>query len=66
VLKSYASSSDTAENKMPYSKEYKGSAAKMSSNWFRRMIGKSMGAMLLDAINPIVANYPELKPPELE
>jgi hypothetical protein len=35
-------------------------------NWFRRMIDKSMGAMLLDVINPIVAKYPELKPPELE
>jgi hypothetical protein len=35
-------------------------------NWFRQMIGKSMGTMLLDVINPIVAKYPELKPPELE
>jgi hypothetical protein len=30
------------------------------------MIDKSMGAMLRDVINPIVAKYPELKPPELE
>jgi hypothetical protein len=35
-------------------------------NWFRRMIGYSMGAMLLDVINPIVAKYPELKPPGLD
>jgi hypothetical protein len=35
-------------------------------NWFRQMIGRSMGAMLLDVINPIVAKYPELKPPGLE
>lgn len=33
---------------------------------FRRMIGKSMGAMLFEVINPIVAKYPELKPPELK
>jgi hypothetical protein len=31
----------------------------------RRMIGKSMGAMLFEIINPIVAKYPELKPPQL-
>ncbi len=30
------------------------------------MIGKSMGAMLFEVINPIVAKYPELKPPELK
>jgi hypothetical protein len=35
-------------------------------NWLRQMIGRSMGAMLLDVINPIVAKYPELKPPGLE
>jgi hypothetical protein len=33
---------------------------------YRRMIGKSMGAMLFEVINPIVAKYPELKPLELE
>ena len=32
---------------------------------YRRMIGKSMGAMLFEIINPIVAKYPELKPPQL-
>lgn len=32
---------------------------------YRRMIGKSMGAMLFEIINPIVAKYPELKPAEL-
>jgi hypothetical protein len=35
-------------------------------NWFRRMIGQSMGTMLLDVINPIVAKYPELKPSRLD
>jgi len=34
-------------------------------NWLRQMIGRSMGAMLLDVINPIVAKYPELKTPWL-
>jgi hypothetical protein len=29
------------------------------------MIGKSMGAMLCEIIHPIVAKYPELKPPQL-
>ena len=32
---------------------------------YRRMIGKSMGAMLFEIIHPIVAKYPELKPPQL-
>jgi hypothetical protein len=34
-------------------------------NQYRKMVGKSMGAMLLEIINPIVAKYPDLKPPEL-
>ena len=34
-------------------------------NEYRRMIGKSMGAMLFEIINPIIAKYPELKPAEL-
>jgi len=34
-------------------------------NEYKRMIGKSMGAMLFEIINPIVAKYPELRPPEL-
>ena len=33
---------------------------------YRRMIGKSMGAMLFEIINPIVAKYPDLKPAELK
>lgn len=32
---------------------------------YRLMIGKSMGAMLFEVINPIVAKYPELKPPQM-
>jgi hypothetical protein len=34
-------------------------------NEYRLMIGKSMGAMLFEVINPIVAKYPELKPPQM-
>jgi len=34
-------------------------------NEYRRMIGKSMGAMLVEIIHPIVAKYPELKPAQL-
>jgi hypothetical protein len=34
-------------------------------NQYKKMVGKSMGAMLLEIINPIVAKYPDLKPPEL-
>ena len=34
-------------------------------NEYRLMIGKSMGAMLFEVINPIIAKYPELKPSEL-
>jgi hypothetical protein len=30
------------------------------------MIGRSMGCMLLDVINPIVELYPDLKPSQLE
>lgn len=33
---------------------------------YKQMIGTSMSSMLLDVINPIVAKYPELRPPELE
>jgi hypothetical protein len=32
---------------------------------YRRMIGRSMGAMLFEIINPIAAKYPELKPTQL-
>jgi hypothetical protein len=32
---------------------------------YRRMIGKSMGAMLVEIIHPIVAKYPELRPDQL-
>jgi len=34
-------------------------------NEYKHMIGKSMGAMLFEIINPIIAKYPELKPSEL-
>jgi len=34
-------------------------------NEYRLMIGKSIGAMLFEIINPIIAKYPELKPFEL-
>jgi hypothetical protein len=32
---------------------------------FRKIVGNVMGSVLFDAINPIVAKYPDLKPPEL-
>jgi hypothetical protein len=34
-------------------------------NEYRLMIGKSIGAMLFEIINPIIAKYPDLKPSEL-
>jgi hypothetical protein len=34
-------------------------------NEYRLMIGKSIGAMLFEIIEPIIAKYPELKPSEL-
>jgi hypothetical protein len=43
-----------------------GLCSKDDFNWFRRMIGQSMGTMLLDVINPIVAKHPELKPSRLD
>lgn len=33
---------------------------------YRTAIGKIMGCMLLDVMNPIFEQYPELKPPSLE
>ncbi len=33
---------------------------------YKQMIGRSMGSMLLDVINPIVALYPDLKPSQLD
>jgi hypothetical protein len=35
-------------------------------NEYRRIIGKSMGAMLFKIIHPIVAKYPQLKPTPLD
>jgi hypothetical protein len=33
---------------------------------YSRMIGRSMGTMLIDVINPIVEKYPDLKPDGLK
>jgi hypothetical protein len=33
---------------------------------YRRMIGRSMGSILLNVINPMVELYPDLKPSQLE
>lgn len=33
---------------------------------YKQMIGRSMGEMLLEVINPIIGLYPDLKPPELK
>jgi hypothetical protein len=32
---------------------------------YRNAVGQIMGTMLLDIMNPIYREYPELKPPEL-
>ena len=34
-------------------------------NEYRRMIGRSMGAILVEIMHPIAAKYPELKPAQL-
>jgi hypothetical protein len=34
-------------------------------NEYRRMIGKSMGEMISEILNPIVTKYPALKPDQL-
>ena len=33
---------------------------------YRQAIGKIMGEMLLEIMNPIYSEYPDLKPPQLE
>ena len=33
---------------------------------YRTMIGKSMGSMVLDVMNPIIEKYPDLTPPQLK
>lgn len=33
---------------------------------YRRMIGKSMGAMVTEIMHPIIGKYPELKPAQLK
>jgi hypothetical protein len=33
---------------------------------YKQMIGRSMGGMLLDVLNPIFEKHPDLKPPQLE
>ena len=33
---------------------------------YKRMIGQSMGSLLLDVINPIAELHPDLKPSQLE
>lgn len=32
---------------------------------YKQMIGKSMGTIVLDIVNPIVSQYPDLSPPQL-
>jgi hypothetical protein len=34
--------------------------------FYRRVIGKCMGAVILEVINPLVERYPDLKPPALD
>ncbi len=45
--------------------EIQGMCTREEFSQYKQMIGKSMGAMLLEVINPIVARYPDLKPPQL-
>jgi hypothetical protein len=45
--------------------EVQSSCSQEEFDRYKLMIGNSMGTMLLDVINPIVAIYPELNPPEL-
>lgn len=33
---------------------------------YRRAVGKIMGEMLLEIMNPIYSEYPDLKPPQLK
>jgi hypothetical protein len=33
---------------------------------YKQMIGRSMGEMLVEVINPILRDYPDLTPPELQ
>lgn len=33
---------------------------------FRRAVGQIMGIMLLDIMNPIYSEWPDIKPPQLE
>jgi hypothetical protein len=33
--------------------------------FYRTAVGKTLGTMLFEIINPIVAKYPDLKPPEM-
>lgn len=35
-------------------------------NEYRRMIGRSMGEMVTEVMHPIIAKYPELRPPQLK
>jgi hypothetical protein len=32
---------------------------------YKLMVGRSMGEMLLEIINPIIAQFPDLRPPEM-
>ena len=33
---------------------------------YRRAVGKILGAMLVDVMNPLYAEHPSLKPPQME
>ena len=43
----------------------KGKCTAEEFDQYKEMIGKSMGTMVLDVMNPIIEKYPDLKPPQL-
>jgi hypothetical protein len=45
--------------------EVQGMCTEIEFQEYKQMIGRSMGSMLLDVVNPIVERYPDLKPREL-
>jgi hypothetical protein len=46
--------------------EIQGTCTESEFREYKQMIGRSMGSMLLDVVNPIVERYPDLKPRQLD
>jgi hypothetical protein len=45
--------------------DIEGECTEQEFSQLKTIVGKVMGSILLDAINPIVAKYPDLKPRQL-